>query len=287
MADSPYIFDATAENFQQQVLAASLERPVVVDFWADWCQPCKLLMPILAKLADDYRGKFLLAKVNTEEQQPLAAHFQIRSIPSVKIFSQGQVVDEFMGALSEGEIRKILDKHIPRESDRLLAQAEALLLQGNTAEAGALLRQASDMDPENPRMRLSYARYLATLGKFDEAENILQALPPEERDKPEVVSLLARLQFDRATADSPPVEELEKRLEENPSDSEALHQLSAHRIMQNDYQGALELLMTLLQKDRGFADNLAQKEILKIFELLGGQGDLVKQYRKRLFNLLH
>ncbi|MET0027882.1 MAG: thioredoxin [Candidatus Thiodiazotropha sp.] len=287
MADSPYIFDATAENFQQQVLAASLERPVVVDFWAEWCQPCKLLMPILAKLADDYRGQFLLAKVNTEEQQPLAAHFQIRSIPTVKIFYQGHVVDEFMGALSEGEIRKLLDKHIPRESDALLAQAEALLLQGNTTEAGALLKQASDMDPENPRMRLSYARYLATLGKFDEAENILQSMPQEEREKPEVVSLLARLQFDRATSDSPPVEALEKRLEENPSDSEALHQLSAHRIMQNDYQGALDLLMTLMQKDRGYGDNLAQREILKIFELLGGQGDLVKQYRKRLFNLLH
>ncbi|MET0091191.1 MAG: thioredoxin [Candidatus Thiodiazotropha sp.] len=287
MADSPYIFDATAENFQQQVLAASLERPVVVDFWAEWCQPCKLLMPILAKLADDYRGQFLLAKVNTEEQQPLAAHFQIRSIPTVKIFYQGNVVDEFMGALSEGEIRKLLDKHIPRESDALLAQAEVLMLQGNTTEAGALLKQASDMDPENPRMRLSYARYLATLGKFDEAENILQSLPQEEREKPEVISLLARLQFDRATSDSPPLEALEKRLEENPSDSEALHQLSAHRIMQNDYQGALDLLMTLMQKDRGYGDNLAQKEILKIFELLGGQGDLVKQYRKRLFNLLH
>ncbi|MEJ2403076.1 MAG: thioredoxin [Candidatus Thiodiazotropha sp.] len=287
MADSPYIFDATVENFQQQVLAASLERPVVVDFWAEWCQPCKMLMPILAKLADEYNGQFLLAKVNTEEQQPLAAHFQIRSIPTVKIFYQGDMVDEFMGALPEAEIRERLDKLIPRESDALLDQAEALLLQGNTSEAGNLLKQASDLDPENPRVRLSYARYLATLGKLEEAENILQALPPEERDKPEVVSLITRLQFDRTTADSPPVEVLEKRLAENPADSEALHQLSVHRIMTNDYQGALDLLLTLLQKDRAYGDNLAQKEILRIFDLLGGQGDLVKQYRKRLFNLLH
>ncbi|MET0064790.1 MAG: thioredoxin [Candidatus Thiodiazotropha sp.] len=287
MADSPYIFDATAENFQQRVLEASLERPVVVDFWADWCQPCKMLMPILAKLADDYRGQFLLAKVNTEEQQPLAAHFQIRSIPSVKIFNQGKLVDEFMGVLSEAEIRRILDKHIARESDALLNQAEALLSQGNTSDAGALLKQASDLDPENPRTRLSYARYLAALGKFEEAENLLQTLPSDERDKPEVVSLLARLQIERATLDIPSPDVLEKRLQENPNDSEALHQLSTHRILVNDYQGALDLLMTLLQKDRAYGDNLAQKEILKVFDLLGGQGDLVKQYRKRLFNLLH
>ncbi|MCU7936745.1 MAG: thioredoxin [Candidatus Thiodiazotropha sp. (ex Dulcina madagascariensis)] len=287
MADSSFVFEVTAENFQQLVLENSIHVPVLVDFWAEWCNPCKTLMPLLAKLADDYQGKFLLAKVNTEQQQQLATHFQIRSIPSVKLFHQGQVVDEFMGVLPEPEIRRFLDKHIPRESDVLLAKADALLLQGDTEGAGALLKQASDTDPENPRVRLSYARYMATLGKLDEAEKLLKALPDEEKNKPDVASMLARIEFDRATADSPPADELEKRLQDNPADSEALHLLSSHKVMENDYEGALALLLTLLQKDRSYGDNIAQKEMLRIFELLGGQGDLVKRYRNKMFNFLH
>lgn len=287
MGDSPYIFDATAENFQQQVVDASMERPVLVDFWAEWCNPCKTLMPILAKLADEYQGKFLLAKVNTEQQQQLAGHFQIRSIPTVKLIFEGQIVDEFMGALPEAEIRTFLDKVIPNESGGLVEQAEALLLQGDAEGAGTLLKQASDQDPENPRIRLAYARYLTALGKLQEAESLLNNLPAEEKGKPEVVSMLAKIQFDRAATDSPPVEELEIRLQINPDDSEALHQLASHKIMENDNEAALELLMTLLQKDRSYGDNLAQKEMLRIFEMLGGQGELVKRYRNRMFNFLH
>jgi putative thioredoxin len=287
MADQSFVFDVTTDRFQQLVLENSMHVPVLVDFWAEWCNPCKALMPTLAKLADEYQGKFLVAKVNTEQEQQLAAHFQVRSIPSVKLFHQGQIVDEFMGALQEAEIRSFLDKHIPRESDALLTQADAMLLQGDADGAGALLKQASEIDPENPRVRLSYARYMATLGKLDEAEKLLKALPDEERNTPEVASMLARIEIDRATADSPPPEELEKRLQENPADSESLHLLASHKVMENDFEGALELLMTLLQKDRSYGDNAAQKEMLRIFELLGGQGELVKRYRNKMFNFLH
>ncbi|MCU7874964.1 MAG: thioredoxin [Candidatus Thiodiazotropha sp. (ex Lucinoma borealis)] len=287
MSDSPNIFEVTVENFQQVVLDNSMKCPVLVDFWAEWCNPCKTLMPLLAKLADDYQGQFILAKVNTEQQQQLATHFQIRSIPSVKLFHNGEVVDEFMGALPEAEIRQFLNKHIPRESDALIDQADALLMQGDTESAGVFLKQASDNDPENPRIRLSYARYMATLGKLEEAEKLLQALPDDEKNKPEVVSMLARIQFDRATADNPPAEVLEARLQDNPADCEALHQLASHKIMENDYENALELLLTLLQKDRNYGDNAAQREMLRIFDMLGGQGELVKRYRNRMFNFLH
>jgi putative thioredoxin len=287
MADQSFVFDVTTERFQQLVLENSMHVPVLVDFWAEWCNPCKALMPTLAKLADEYQGKFLVAKVNSEQEQQLAAHFQVRSIPNVKLFHQGQMVDEFMGALPEAEIRSFLDKHLPRESDALLAQADAMLLQGDADGAGALLKQASEIDPESPRVKLAYARYMATLGKLDEAEQQLKALPVEERNNPEVASMLARIEIDRATADSPPAEELERRLQANPADSEALQLLASHKVMENDYEGALELLMTLLQQDRGYGDNAAQKEMLRIFELLGGQGELVKRYRNRMFNFLH
>jgi len=287
MADSPFIFDVTAENFRQVVLENSMSRPVLVDFWAEWCNPCKALMPTLAKLADEYQGKFILAKVNTEQQQQLAAHFGIRSIPCVKLFLKGQMADEFLGALPETEIRSFLDKHIPRESDGLLVQAEQFLLQGDAEGANALIQQAAAMDPGSARVMLANARLLATTGKFDEAEQQIQAMPPEERDKPEVAAMLARLQFDRSTAGSPSVEVLEQRLKENPADCEAMHQLANHRIVQNDFEGALELLLNLMQQDRSYGDDAARKDMLRIFELLGGQGDLVKRYRNRMFNLLH
>jgi putative thioredoxin len=287
MSASPYIIDVTAENFQQVVLETSMSRPVLVDFWAEWCNPCKALMPTLAKLADEYQGKFILAKVNTEEQQQLAAHFGIRSIPCVKLFLGGQMADEFLGALPEPEIRNFIDKHIPRESDGLLAQAEQHLLQGDAETAGSLIQQAAEQDPGSPRVMLANAKYLATIGKLDDAEQQLLAIPKEEQESAEVASMLARIQFDRENADNPPPEELEKRLQENPDDSEALHQLASYKIMQNEYESALELLLTLMQKDREYGDDAARKDMLKIFELLGGQGELVKRYRNRMFNLLH
>jgi putative thioredoxin len=287
MSASPYIIDVTAENFQQVVLETSMSRPVLVDFWAEWCNPCKALMPTLAKLADEYQGKFILAKVNTEEQQQLAAHFGIRSIPCVKLFLGGQMADEFLGALPEPEIRNFIDKHIPRESDGLLAQAEQLLLQGDADTAGSLIQQAAEQDPGSPRVMLANAKYLATIGKLDDAEKQLLAMPKEEQESPEIASMLARIQFDRKNADNPPPEELEIRLQENPGDSEALHQLASYKIMQSEYESALELLLTLMQKDREYGDDAARKDMLKIFELLGGQGELVKRYRNRMFNLLH
>ncbi len=287
MADSPFIHNVTVENFKQVVLQTSMSRPVLVDFWAEWCNPCKSLMPTLAKLADEDQGKFILAKVNTEEQQQLAAHFGIRSIPCCKLFFKGQMVDEFMGALPEPEVRRFLDNHIPRESDGLLAQAEQLLLQGDAEGASLLIQQAAQLDPGSPKVMLANARYLATVGRLEEVEQQLEALPAEEKSKPEVAAMLARLQFDRSSAGSPPPEELELRLKANPADSEAMHLLAQHRIMQNDFEGALELLLTLMQKDRGYGDDAARKDMLRIFELLGGQGDLVKRYRNRMFNLLH
>lgn len=287
MADSPYIFEVTAEDFPHIVLEASQTRPVLVDFWAEWCAPCRSLMPLLAKLADEYGGKFILAKVNTEEQRELASQFGIRSLPTVKLFHQGRPVDEFMGALPEPEIRAFLENHIPRESDGLLSQADALLLQGDAAKAGELIDQAHRMDPENPRVKLSYARYKATVGELADAKRLLQELPPDEQEKPEVAAMLARIGFDLIKQNAPDAATLEKTLEQDPSNSEARYQLACHRIMESDYPAALELLLTLMQRDRQYGDDAGRKGMLQVFELLGGEGELVKQYRNRMFNALH
>lgn len=287
MADSPFIFEVTPENFQKIVIEGSQSQPVLVDFWADWCAPCKSLMPILAKLADEYQGKFILTKINTEEQRELAAQFGIRSLPTVKLFRNGQPVDEFMGALPEADIRAFLDKHVPRESDTLLSQADSLLLEGDVAKAGELINQANRKEPDNPRVRVSYARYKATLGELADAEHLLETLPPEEKEKPEVVSMLARIAFDRIAGSAPAVDKLEQVLQQDASNAQAMYQLAAQRVMQNDYEGALELLLRLMMNDRKYGDDAGRKAILQVFELLGGEGELVKRYRTRLFNALH
>ena len=287
MSDSKFVVDVTEQNYPEVVLEGSHSVPVLVDFWAPWCQPCKALTPVLVNLAEAYRGKFILAKINTEEQQGLAAQFAIRSIPTVKLFVDGQPVDEFMGALPESQITAFLDRHLPRESDGLVAQARQLLQDGRVEDAETLVEQARRDDPGNPRVQLAHARLQATLGNLDAAEQALATLPLEEQDKPEITGLRARLVFDRAVEDADDEAALSQRLLANPGDSEAIYQLAAYRVLHGDYQAALEQLLQLMLKDRAYGDDAARKGMLAVFELLGGSGDLVVRYRSRMFNALH
>jgi putative thioredoxin len=286
MADSAYIVEVTAQNFRQTVLEASMRVPVLVDFWANWCQPCKALLPILSKLADEYRGKFLLAKVNTEEQKELAAHFGIRSIPSLKLFVGGQPVDEFMGALPENEIRAFLDRHIPRASDALIAQADALFQSGEDDAALQLLQQAEQMDPQSSRVLLALAQTLAGLDRIEEAKSALDRLKREDADNPEVQALRSQFELGATLAAAPAPETLAARLAANDNDSEARHLLAVHLVAAGRYEEALEHLLTLMRKDRAFGDDVARKTLLKVFDLLAGD-PLVTQYRRQMARLLN
>lgn len=286
MSDSPYVVDVTADEFATVVIKGSRQRPVLVDFWADWCAPCRVVAPILQTIAEDLRGKLLVAKVNTEEQRELAAQFGIRSLPTVKLFKDGQPVDEFMGALPESDIRAFLDKHIPRESDLLLVQAEALLAKGETEAAIPLIEQARSADPDNPRATIAFARLQAVLGNFEAAEKLLDSLPLVENTKSEVQSLRARMMFDHVVSDAPDIGELEQRLNADPDDSEARYQLAARQFIAEDYATSLEGFFTLLRKDRKYGDDAARKAMVQIFELLGGSGDLVTRYRAKMMSAL-
>jgi putative thioredoxin len=285
MAESPYIIDVTRSNFAQ-LMEASFEVPVLIDFWASWCQPCQVLMPILAKLAEEYRGKFLLGKLNTEQEQEIATQFGIRSIPNCKLFRNGQPVDEFLGALPESAVREFLDRHVARESDMQVAQALEQLRGGNAAGAVVLLDEARAADPENPRIAVALAQAQAAAGDAAAAEATLDSLPPDQREQPEVAALRSHLYFEAQLDGAPAADELEAALASDPENLEARFQLALRKVAGQDYDSAMELLLDLMKKDRGFRDDAGRNTLLRVFELLGDD-PRVGDYRRRMASLLY
>jgi putative thioredoxin len=279
MANSPYIVDVTKENYAD-VMQASFQVPVLIDFWASWCQPCHALMPVLAKLAEEYEGKFVLGKLNTEEEQEIAQQFGIRSIPTVKLFREGQPVDEFMGALPEQAVRQFLDKHLPRESDAQVLAAHQQLMAGDADGAIALLNTAREADPDNTRIMLVLAEAQAAKGDVDAAEAILDSLPIDEASAPEVAALRSHLFFAGQAADAPAASALESRLAADPDDLDALYLLAMRKVVEQDVEAGIE------QKDREFRDDAGREGLVKLFDLLG-EDPRVGQYRRRMASLLY
>lgn len=246
-----------------------------------------MLMPMLAKLAQDYGGQFILAKVNTEEEQALAAQFGIRSLPTVQLFKSGRAVDQFMGALPESQVREFLDRHIPRRSDGLLAQALERIAAGDFAGAQALIEQARAEDPNNVRLMLVELRLTAAQGEIAKTQAALDGLPGELANDPEVIAIRGQLRFAGVIADAPPEAELSARIAADPQDSQARYQLAAHQVLRGDFASALAQLLELMKRDRAFADDAGRKGMLAVFDLLGGNGDLVANYRARMMNILY
>lgn len=287
MSASPYIVDVTAANFSSAVVERSYQVPVMVDFWASWCGPCKMLMPVVIKLADEFRGQFVLAKINIDEQQELATRFGVRSVPTVKIVRNGRVVDEFLGAQPESEIRRIIDRHIEKESDRVLDRALDLARVGDTGAALEVIDALLASEPDNNGAKLTKAEVLLAADEVDAAAAVIAALPAEVRGEPEARLLSAQIAFWRVAQDAPPQEALAARLKANPADAQARHQLGALLIMAGDYEAALEQFLELMRRDRAYGEDAGRKALLQVFELLGGEGELVAQYRRRMAAALY
>jgi putative thioredoxin len=287
MTPSPHIADVTQQTFESLVLAKSREIPVLADFWAAWCGPCKQLMPVLAKLADEYAGKFFLAKINSDTEQPLAAQYGVKSLPTVKLFKNGQVVEEFMGAQPEKSIRALLDRHIPRASDTLVYNAMLAARAGKPDEALTILQQAAKTDPTNDRAKLELARLQAYLGHVDEAETTLAALSAEARASTDAVGLRAQLEFARIVTSARPPDALLAAIAANTRDSAARYELAAHLVLRQQYEAALDQLLEIVRTDRTFRDDAGRKAMVSIFNQLGGSGDIVKQYRTKLSMVLN
>ncbi|MBN6152014.1 thioredoxin [Xanthomonas sp. AmX2] len=286
MSDHPHVFDAKTETFETEVLQKSLQTPVLVDFWAPWCGPCKTLGPLLEKLAAEYHGAFELAKVDVDQEQQIAAAFQIRSVPTVFLVKDGQLVDGFPGALPEGQLREFLKQHGIEPLPAPEQQAPDAPAAPLDPHAEVLrLREAIAAEPDKAELKLDLALALVKTGAVAEAEALIDALPANLATDERAVRARARLGFANALKEAPPIEALQAAIAQDPADLKARYLLGVQRLVGGDDEAALEQFLDMLRQDRAFEDGLPRKSLIDAFRVIEDE-DLVGRYRRKMSALL-
>jgi putative thioredoxin len=274
--------DVDQHSFQREVLDESRNRPVVVDFWAPWCGPCRVLKPVLEKLAAEYDGRFLLAKVNSDENPDLSSRYAVRSIPSVKVFVDGEVADEFMGALPESSVREFIDRLLPTPGELLRRQAMEAITAGRPEEGRRMLHEALSLDPRNDIARIDLCEVLLTADQPNEARVILNAVSPLAARDPALARRLAALRLSLSASSGPDETILKARLESDASDHDARLMLARRFISGGRYEEGLDHLIELVRRDRRFGDDAGRREMVQTFDLLENGNPLVPRYRRLL-----
>jgi putative thioredoxin len=277
------VFDVDQRTFQQAVVERSHTVPVVVDFWAPWCGPCRMLGPVLEQLAGEYGGKFELAKLNTDENPSISQAFGITGIPAVKAFKDGRVANEFVGALPEPRVRAFLETLMPSEADVLTRRADELAEAGHLNAAEDAYREALRLQPVHAAATIGLARVLSGQGDVQrqEALRLLSAFPNDQR----AAQLKAEIAVGEAAASVDTVE-LERRIGDNPKDVDAQYKLGMALAAAGSYEQALDHLLTVVRLDRGYDDDAGRRAMLDLFNLLGNEHPLTATYRRRLSQLL-
>jgi len=283
---SQFAVDVDASNFADAVMHASQQAPVVVDFWAPWCAPCRSLKPILEKLAEEFQGRFILAKINSDENQALASQFGVRGIPSVKAVFRGEIIDEFSGALPESAVREFLARILPSPAAGLREQAAVQRAAGDLAGALQTLAEASRLDTGNEAVRIDAAEILMDRNELEEAQNLLTSLSATAREEDRVQSLQARLDIARSGEVGADESSLRERIAAHPDDMQARFDLANLLIATGRHETGLENLLEMVQLDRHWHDGAARKHMLTTFNLLANS-PLVAPFRRRLASVLN
>ena len=281
---SEWTIDDNEENFEAEVLERSTEVPVMVDFWAEWCGPCKVLGPVLEKLADEYAGEFILAKVNVDENQGLAGAFGIQGIPAVKLFKDGDLASEFTGALPEPMLREFLSKFLPTAADKQALEAQALEEEGKIAEAKALYQTILESDPNHAKALLGLGRLAMNEGDNATALEHLDKVPIVADERKEADRLIARLNLQAGGAANEAA--LREKVKAEPNNIAARFELAQALAGAEKYEEALKEFLTIVKTDREFQDDGARKAIIQIFEVLGPDDPLTDKYRSELAKVL-
>ncbi|SOZ55011.1 putative THIOREDOXIN PROTEIN [Cupriavidus taiwanensis] len=279
--------DVTLQNFETEVIDASRQMPVLVDFWAPWCGPCRTLGPMLERLEAEADGQWKLVKVNVDENQELAAHFGVRSIPHVVAIDDGQAVDQFTGVLPESGLREFLSRLAPGQARSPLADALALAAAGNRDGAETLFADAIAADPESDAPRLAYISFLLDGNAVDRARAEFAALSPRAEQEDGYGALRTRIDAMENAAGLPDAATLARRIDADPRDLAARMDLARLMIAQQQYEPALEQLLAIVRTDRGFDDDIGRRTMLSVFEMLADRPEVVSRWRRQLSTSLN
>jgi putative thioredoxin len=286
-SNSQYVIDVDEKGFSGQVLERSRQVPVLVDFWAEWCGPCKALSPTLERLAAEFKGAFILAKVNTEDSPQLAAYFKIQSIPNVKLIHNAKIVDEFIGVLPEAQIREFLKHHIQSPTEKQIVEAANLLKNGNTAAAKAIYEKLLSTDPTNPTIHLEMARLLIASGEEEAAESHLEKIPISVPEYDTAEQLRQAMSFHRDCRLAGGETECRKLVEQNPADLDARYGLASCLAANRNYEAALDEFLEIVSRNKTYKDEAARKAMIALFSVIGERSDLANQYRRKLASVLY
>ena len=284
LSAAPFIIDVGEADFEQLVIEASKQRPVIVDFWAPWCGPCRALGPILEKVVAEHKGKVILAKINVDETPNLAASFRIEGIPAVKAFRDGQLVLQFDGVLPEEHVRQFVQRLLPSEAEQLASSAKEIQ---DPAEAEKAFRTALAKDGDNSEVRVGLAQALLKLNKIDEIVELLEPVGSEGELGVAAERIKAQLALRQMARDLGTEAEARRRLSVNPTSTQARYELGCVLAASGQYEAALPVLLQAAEDDRKLAPTKIRDVMVKIFYVLGPDHPSANEYRAKLAGLLY